>query len=174
MAAAARRPRRIEYEAAGWGRGELWLDGDEVLWHTGPAGGSRRTHADHPLTRRLVAYYAGEPVSFDDVRVRLDDLPAFGRELAAALRRVGRGEVVTYGELSERAGRPRAARAAGTFCAHNRAAIIIPCHRVVSAGGIGGYGSLGIDYKRRLLALEGHPLGAEVARETGPEEDVPP
>ena len=48
-----------------------------------------------------------------------------------------------------------AARAAGTFCAENRFSLFVPCHRVVAAGGIGGYGSLGVEYKRRLLRLEG-------------------
>jgi methylated-DNA-[protein]-cysteine S-methyltransferase len=54
------------------------------------------------------------------------------------------------------AGRRRATRAADTFCAENRFSLFVPCHRVVSANGIGGYGSLGVDYKRRLLTLEGH------------------
>jgi methylated-DNA-[protein]-cysteine S-methyltransferase len=71
---------------------------------------------------------------------------------------VPRGEVVTYGELAALAGRPGAARAAGTFCARNRLAPFVPCHRVVAAGGVGSYGSLGLDYKRRLLALEGVTL----------------
>ena len=65
------------------------------------------------------------------------------------------GEVVTYGELAALAGYPNAQRAAGSFCAHNRLPLVIPCHRVVSAGGLGSYGSLGEGYKRRLLALEG-------------------
>jgi len=71
------------------------------------------------------------------------------------LRRVPRGEVVTYGELAALAGRPRAPRAAGTFCARNRFSLVVPCHRVVGADGIGFYGSLGVEYKRRLLELEG-------------------
>jgi O-6-methylguanine DNA methyltransferase len=78
----------------------------------------------------------------------------FYGECERVLRAVPRGEVVTYGELAALAGRPGAARAAGTFCARNRLAPFVPCHRVVAANGIGGYGSLGIDYKRRLLALE--------------------
>ena len=76
-------------------------------------------------------------------------------ELAAAARAIPWGEVVSYGELAALAGRPRAARAAGSFCAENRFALIIPCHRVVAAGGIGGYGAAGPELKRRLLALEG-------------------
>ena len=77
------------------------------------------------------------------------------RAIVDALRSVPRGEVVSYGELAALAGRPRAPRAAGAVCSANRFAFIVPCHRVVSATGIGGYGDAGIDVKRRLLALEG-------------------
>jgi methylated-DNA-[protein]-cysteine S-methyltransferase len=106
------------------------------------------------LVARLRDYFAGGAVDFADVELELDDLTPFGRELALALRAVRRGEVVTYGELAALAGRPGAARAAGTFCAQNRLAVLVPCHRVVAANGLGGYGSLGSSYKRRLLALE--------------------
>ena len=82
----------------------------------------------------------------------------FQQALAEALRGVPWGEVVTYGELAALAGRPRAPRAAGTFCAENNFPLVVPCHRVVSATGLGSYGSLGIEYKRRLLALEGVDL----------------
>ena len=75
-------------------------------------------------------------------------LTPFQRELLAAARSVGWGEVVTYGGLAALAGRPRAARAAGTFCARNRWSLVVPCHRVVAAGHdepfeLGGYGSGG-------------------------------
>ncbi|HJS70549.1 MAG TPA: MGMT family protein, partial [Gaiellaceae bacterium] len=82
----------------------------------------------------------------------------FQAAIADALRGVPWGEVVTYGELAAMAGRPRAPRAAGTFCAENTFPLVVPCHRVVSSSGLGGYGSLGADYKRRLLALEGVEL----------------
>jgi O-6-methylguanine DNA methyltransferase len=67
---------------------------------------------------------------------------------------VPRGEVVTYGELAALAGRPGAARAAGTFCGRCALSPFVPTHRVVGSDGIGSYGDLGVDYKRRLLALE--------------------
>jgi methylated-DNA-[protein]-cysteine S-methyltransferase len=76
-------------------------------------------------------------------------------DLVAAARAIPWGEVVSYGELAALAWRPGAARAAGSFCADNRFSLIIPCHRVVAANGIGGYGSAGPQLKRRLLALEG-------------------
>jgi len=106
------------------------------------------------LVRRLEGFFRGEPGDFRDVELDLDELTSFGGDLARALRWVPRGEVVTYGELAALAGRPGAARAAGTFCARNRLSIFVPCHRVVAASGIGDYGDLGVAYKRRLLALE--------------------
>ena len=108
------------------------------------------------LLQRLHRYFAGEPVSFVDVTLDEDWATPFQEALAGALRNLAWGQVVSYGELSALAGRARAARAAGTFCAENRFSLFVPCHRVVSVGGIGGYGELGVDYKRRLLRLEGH------------------
>ena len=104
---------------------------------------------------RLLAYFEGEPVSFDDVAVDLEHDTPFLTRCAEALHAIPRGEVVTYGELAALAGSPGAARAAGSFCARNRLGIFVPCHRVVSAGGLGSYGSLGLAYKKRLLELEG-------------------
>jgi methylated-DNA-[protein]-cysteine S-methyltransferase len=68
---------------------------------------------------------------------------------------VARGEVVTYGALAQRSGRPKAHRAAATACARNPVPLVVPCHRVVpSGGGIGNYGG-GPARKRALLELEG-------------------
>jgi methylated-DNA-[protein]-cysteine S-methyltransferase len=107
------------------------------------------------LLRQLGEYFAGEPVAFEDVALDLDWCTPFQHSLVEAARSVPRGETVTYGELAALAGRPNAARAAGTFCAQNRFGLVVPCHRVVGAGGLGSYGSLGASYKRRLLELEG-------------------
>lgn len=169
----------VRYEVEGWGVGELALEGERLLYHELPFP-RPETAPNHPhgmrvipvvsvsakdarvgdgsvpeLVRRMGAYFAGEPVSFDDVELELDWCTAFQRALAGALRAVPRGETVTYGELAALAGRPNAPRAAGSFCAGNRFGIVIPCHRVVSAGGLGSYGALGLSYKRRLLELEG-------------------
>jgi methylated-DNA-[protein]-cysteine S-methyltransferase len=100
----------------------------------------------------LAEFFAGGADDFADVELDLDE--GFYGDCERVLREVPRGEVVTYGELAALAGRPGAARAAGTFCAKNRLGPFVPCHRVVAADGIGGYGSLGVEYKRRLLALE--------------------
>lgn len=100
-------------------------------------------------------YLAGTRTTLADVPVDLEYESAFHERCAEALRAVPRGEVVTYGELAALAGAPRAARAAGSFCARNRLGLFVPCHRVVAANGIGSYGSLGVEHKRRLLRLEG-------------------
>ena len=81
-------------------------------------------------------YFAGEPVRFDGVRLDLDWCTPFQHALVDAARAVPRGETVTYGELAALAGRPNAARAAGTFCAQNRFGLVVPCHRVVAAAGL--------------------------------------
>jgi methylated-DNA-[protein]-cysteine S-methyltransferase len=175
--------KRMAYSVPGWGVGELWLERKRVVHHELPrpdlAGDAGERAPNRPqgtarlpgesvpplstrdrddfgtnLVARLQRFFAGEPVDFGDVPLDRDGLSAFHLALLDTLRAVPRGEVVTYGELAALAGRPGAARAAGTFCAQNRFAVFVPCHRVVGAGGIGGYGSLGLDYKRRLLALE--------------------
>ncbi|HET7572324.1 MAG TPA: methylated-DNA--[protein]-cysteine S-methyltransferase [Gaiellaceae bacterium] len=110
------------------------------------------------VVRLLEAYFAGVPAAaraLGEVPVDLEYDTPFLARCAAALRDVPAGEVVTYGELAALAGAPGAARAAGSFCARNRLGLFVPCHRVVSAGGLGSYGSHGLPYKRRLLALEG-------------------
>jgi methylated-DNA-[protein]-cysteine S-methyltransferase len=145
----------LSYEVPGWGIGELYLDGERLLYHELPS--VRTSHAEareHPLADLFRRYFAGERVAFDDVDVDLSWGTEFQVALAQALRDVPYGETVTYGELAALAGRPNAQRAAGSFCAGNRFPLIVPCHRVVAAGGLGGYGSLGGEYKRRLLELE--------------------
>jgi len=150
------RPKLVRYEAPGWGVGELWLDGDRVLASSHPRPGRTSEAGDCSLAERLEAWFRGARDDFLDVDLDLDE--GFHGDCARVLRAVPPGRVITYGELAERAGRPRAARAAGTFCARNRFAVLVPCHRVVSAGGIGSFGELGVAYKRRLLELDGVAL----------------
>jgi len=146
----------VVYEVEGWGVGELWLDAaGRLLEHDHPRPGDNPACGVHPLADRFAAYFAGSRDDFADVELELDWGTPFESALLAAARSIPYGETVTYGELAALAGRPRAARAAGSFCARNRFALVVPCHRVVGADGLGGYGSLGLGYKRRLLELEG-------------------
>jgi methylated-DNA-[protein]-cysteine S-methyltransferase len=110
------------------------------------------------LVHRLQAYFEGAAADFRDIEVDIGDWTAFQLDVLRALRLVPHGEVVSYADLARLAGHPRAQRAAGTFCARNHFPVVVPCHRVVSSNGLGSYGSLGLDYKRRLLALEGVTL----------------
>ena len=107
---------------------------------------------------RIQAYAAGD--SHDDlldIPIDLAHRTDFQRAVIQHCRRIPRGEVVTYGELARRAGYPGAARAVGQVMATNRIPLVIPCHRVVAAGGrMGGYSRpQGLAMKKRLLAQEG-------------------
>ncbi len=112
---------------------------------------------DEDVAAQLNEYFTGRRREFT-VPVDLSGSDGFRRDVLETLcRDVSYGEIVTYGELAEMAGRPRAARAVGTAMAGCPVSIVIPCHRVVAAGGVGGYGggASGIALKRALLALEG-------------------
>jgi methylated-DNA-[protein]-cysteine S-methyltransferase len=112
---------------------------------------------DDDIARQLDEYFAGTRRSFTihaDLSYVAPD--HFGRRVLEALsREVPWGETVTYGELADIVGSPRAARAVGNVMAHNPVQILLPCHRVLAANGIGGYGSSGVEMKRALLAIEG-------------------
>ena len=144
----------VSYEAPGWGVGELFFEDARLVHHELPAVRHQKRAGVHPLAERLRAYFAGERVDLLDVELDLEWATPFQRACADVLRSVPWGETVTYGELAALAGHPNAQRAAGSFCAGNRFPILIPCHRVVAAGSLGSYGSLGLAYKRRLLELE--------------------
>ena len=153
--------RVLAYDVAGWGVGELWLEADLVLAHDLPV--ARRSSARrvrHPLVERVLAYFGGARDDFADVELDLEGATDFQRAVVQALRRVEHGRTVSYGELAALAGHPGAHRAAGSVCAGNRFGLFVPCHRVVAAGSLGPYGSLGPSYKRRLLELEGAVMGA--------------
>jgi len=145
---------RVAYAADDWGVGELWLHDGRVVEVDHPRPNRSVSSGSHALGRRLTGWFRGSRDDFGDVELDLDWCTPFQRALVDALRAVPYGETVTYGELAALAGRPGAARAAGSLCAANRFAVIVPCHRVVAAGGLGGYGGIGLAYKRRLLALE--------------------
>ena len=173
---------QVAYEIDGWGTGELVVADGLVVWHDSPWSRARTSLVpsqtpSHPglghgvarkssrernsfvaeVIARLRSYFAGECDALEGVPVDLGYESPFLERCATALRAVPAGEVVTYGELAALAGAPGAARAAGSFCARNRLSLFVPCHRVVAAADLGSYGSTGVEYKRRLLALEGYP-----------------
>lgn len=105
------------------------------------------------------AHLAGDPGSTALLAVAFRDGTPFQRRTWEALRTIPAGATVTYGELAARLGRPGAARAVGAAVARNPISIVVPCHRVVGAGGaLTGYAG-GLAAKRRLLAAEGAAVG---------------
>jgi methylated-DNA-[protein]-cysteine S-methyltransferase len=110
------------------------------------------------VQRQLDDWFRGDRHEFD-LALDLDGIAGFRRTVLETLvTKVGWGETVSYGELAEMAGRPRAARAAGSAMRSNPIPFVIPCHRVLAAGyKIGGYGGgrNAIALKRALLAHEG-------------------
>jgi methylated-DNA-[protein]-cysteine S-methyltransferase len=109
--------------------------------------------AEHPAATQLAAYFAGELTDFT-VPVEMRGGSYFERAVWAEIAKIPYGEMLTYGAIATALGDPGAARAVGTACNHNPVPVIVPCHRVVGAGGrMVGFGG-GLDRKRRLLELE--------------------
>ncbi len=147
----------MAYEAEGWGTGELIFEDGLLAWHELPREAFRGdvATARDPLAERMVAFLGGARDSFADVELDLEWCTEFQRSALEAMREIPYGETVTYGEVAALAGHLNAQRAVGSVCAQNRFGLVVPCHRVVAADGLGSYGSLGLGYKRRLLELEG-------------------
>jgi methylated-DNA-[protein]-cysteine S-methyltransferase len=102
----------------------------------------------------LSAYFAGDLTALDVLEVAPKGT-LFQLASWSALRRVKAGELISYGGLAERVGRPQAARAMGGAMGANPVPLVIPCHRVVGASGTLTGFSCGLDLKRWLLAHEG-------------------
>jgi methylated-DNA-[protein]-cysteine S-methyltransferase len=103
-------------------------------------------------------YFAGEETDFSGFRLDLGEQEAFFERIYAAARRIGWGHTTTYGALTKELGAgPEAARDVGQAMARNPVPLIIPCHRVLAAGGkIGGFSAPGGSAtKIRMLELEG-------------------
>jgi len=110
---------------------------------------------------QLREYFNGERTTFD-LDLSLEGTP-FQQKVWAALREIPYGETISYGDLAARLGRPGAARAVGNANGRNPVAIIVPCHRVIAAGGgLGGY-SAGLERKRFLLDLEARVRAGRIA-----------
>jgi methylated-DNA-[protein]-cysteine S-methyltransferase len=106
------------------------------------------------IVRQLGEYFEGDRLRFD-VPVDWSLTGGFGRKVLRTTARIPYGDVRTYGQVATGAGSPRAYRAAGNALGANPIPIVVPCHRVVQAGGrLGGYTG-GVERKEFLLRLEG-------------------
>jgi methylated-DNA-[protein]-cysteine S-methyltransferase len=106
------------------------------------------------------AHLAGDLDPLEHLELDFAGVPLFHRRVYEALRRVGPGRTVGYGELAALVGSPGAARAVGQAVGKNAFPVVVPCHRVLGAGGrAGGFSAFGgVETKRRLLAIEGVTL----------------
>lgn len=162
-----------------WGEGWVYVRGGRLIgvdlpgqaagpgWVTGGAGDARPADESAPgaanaealsfWAAQLRSYFAGERRAWTPEEAPLAHLGlgAFERAVYEALMSIPPGETVGYGQLAERAGYPRAARAVGNAMAANPIPIVVPCHRVIRADGtMGRYGN-DPTWKERLLVHEG-------------------
>jgi methylated-DNA-[protein]-cysteine S-methyltransferase len=108
------------------------------------------------VLRQLKAYFRGEREEFE-ISLAMEGT-GFQRTVWEELRRIPYGETISYGQLAERIGKPRAVRAVGAANGSNPIPIIVPCHRVIgSNGSLTGFGG-GLPTKKKLLELENRQL----------------
>lgn len=106
------------------------------------------------ITELLSQYFDGDISAINGISARQPGAP-FSQAAWKAMRKVKAGKVLSYADLAERAGSPAAVRAAGSACAKNAIALVIPCHRIVKTGGALGNYAYGLSKKEWLLAHEG-------------------
>jgi methylated-DNA-[protein]-cysteine S-methyltransferase len=108
----------------------------------------------------IVALLRGEPRDLRDVTVDMDDVPDFNRQVYDVARGIGPGTTLTYGEVAERLGDRNLARDVAQALSQNQTPIVVPCHRVMAAGGkTGGFSAPGgVKTKLKLLSIEGAQL----------------
>ncbi len=153
--------------------GLAWRD-DVVIGTSLPEGSAARTRAW--LARRfpdavegtppspvqaavdgIVALLAGARQDLAAVVLDFSGVPEFHRRAYEIARAIPPGKTLTYGDIAHRLGQPGSAQAVGQAMGHNPFPIIVPCHRVLAAGGKdGGFSARGgVETKRRMLVIEG-------------------
>ena len=110
---------------------------------------------------RIQGLLEGQRDDLADLPLDFGDLPDFQRQVYEIARAIPPGEVLTYGEVARRIGDPGAARAVGQALGHNPFAPVVPCHRVLAAGGrSGGFSAEGgAATKLKMLEIERARLG---------------
>ncbi|MGH8232502.1 MAG: methylated-DNA--[protein]-cysteine S-methyltransferase [Steroidobacteraceae bacterium] len=131
-----------------------------------PAARVQRPDAERQrIIDEIVGLLAGEPRDLRQARLDLSAVPPFHRQVYQVVRAIPPGHTRTYGEVAELCGDRQAARAIGQAMARNPIPIIVPCHRVLAAGGrSGGFSAPGgVTTKLRLLSIEGAIASARTA-----------
>lgn len=111
---------------------------------------------EHAIAR-IVNLLAGEPDDLKDIALDLDGVPEFNRGVYDIARAVPPGQTTTYGEIAKRLGGVQLSRDVGQALGHNPCPIVVPCHRVLAAGGKpGGFSANGgVVTKLKMLEIEG-------------------
>ena len=147
--------------------GQLLLTGDSSALHSVSFESSKRAATPRPewkqsesefaqVIRQLEAYFRGELKEFD-LPLEMDGTE-FQLRVWKALRTIPYGETISYAQLAEKIGNPKAVRAVGLANGCNPIPIIVPCHRVIgSDGSLTGFGG-GLSTKQKLLDLENKQL----------------
>lgn len=108
-----------------------------------------------PIISDLIEdYFSGDLKALDGISVRQPG-EKFSQSAWKSMRKVSPGKTISYSELAKRAGSPDAVRAAGSACARNLIALVVPCHRIVKTGGALGNYAYGLEVKEWLLRHEG-------------------
>ncbi len=131
-------------------------------------GGAALPQAEPPpevqsAIERIVALLQGEPIDLRDVALDFDGIAPFHRRVYEVSREILAGQTRTYGEVATQLGDAGASRAVGQALGANPFAIIVPCHRVLAAGGrAGGFSAGGgVSTKLRILLIEQAQFGSE-------------
>jgi O-6-methylguanine DNA methyltransferase len=136
------------------------------MLHRFPAAGEAAPPPEvQNAVERIVALLRGEGSDLAAVTLDMDDVPAFHRRVYEVARTIPPGMTLSYGDVAARLGAPGAARAVGQALGRNPFPIVVPCHRVLAAGGkIGGFSAQGgVSTKRRMLAIEGAQMSGTPA-----------
>jgi len=108
-----------------------------------------------PIISDLVFdYFDGDLRALDGIKVDQEG-EKFSQSAWRVMRKISPGRTLTYADLAKRAGSEDAVRAAGSACARNLIALVVPCHRIVKTGGALGNYAYGLKYKQWLLSHEG-------------------
>lgn len=108
-----------------------------------------------PIISELIAdYFDGDLAAINAIKVSQPG-GTFSQSAWKAMRRIRAGKVLSYAELAQNSGSPKAVRAAGSACAKNAIVLVVPCHRIVKTGGSLGNYAYGVNKKEWLLRHEG-------------------
>ena len=128
------------------------------MLHRFPAAGEASPPPEvEQAVERIVALLRGDATDLSSIPLDMESVPEFHRRVYEAACIIPPGQTLSYGDIAKRLGAPGAARAVGQALGRNPFPIVVPCHRVLAAGGkIGGFSAQGgIVTKRRMLAIEG-------------------